>query len=203
MEKHNLSEKLIIGSKVKQTKSQELLENLKNVSNEEIDDFSDSVKDRIAPIEKKMKLERIIENFTKRHVKVEENTTMNDMKGTTVHANIRWQHFDYFISDENYPYYETSFKEIVENQWYNSAEIEKMMVGIVKYLMSYDIGKEDIYPGSEYVESIKKALRLDSRYRLRDKNYKANYTLNCEKWGFSFVDAEKNNYNAKFLLKSR
>jgi hypothetical protein len=36
-----------------------------------------------------MKLERIIENFTKRHVKVEENTTMNDMKGTTVHANIR------------------------------------------------------------------------------------------------------------------
>ena len=89
MEKHNLSEKLIIGSKVKQTKSQELLENLKNVSNEEIDDFSDSVKDRIAPIEKKMKLERIIENFTERHVKVEENTTMNDMKGTTVHANIR------------------------------------------------------------------------------------------------------------------
>ena len=55
------------------------------------------------------------------------------------------------------------------------------MVGIVKYLMSYDIGKEDIYPGSEYVESIKKTLRLDARYRLRDKNYKANYTLNCEK----------------------
>ena len=144
-----------------------------------------------------------LKSSKKSHVKIEENAEYEWIKWTKVYAKIRWTPYNYFISDDNWDRSNDNFQNLVEENAYQYYEIQKLMASTVKVLMSYWVKKEQIFPWSPFVESLKDALKLKDYYRLGDGSgtYDLFYLLNCAKWGFSVTYKHEPGDNKKLLLK--
>ena len=202
MEKNDLNQKLIIRHWTHTSKSEELLNILSSVSDSDIDNFCETEKDKLADIEKQLKVDRIV-NSLKRRLKIEENVDMLWIKWTKVSAVVRWTHYNYFIPNEDYCFSWLDKKSLIENNSYYASEIEKLMVNIVKFLLSFSwIEKSDIFPWSIYVESVKKLLKLDKWFWMAnyDKNNGWFYGVNLINWWFTFQEYNKAS-NPRLLLK--
>ena len=198
MENQILSQKIIIPHKIIQSsKAKEILENLRWVSDDEIDRVCETEKTAIENIEKQLIVKRVLKGLSN-NIKVEENTTEFGLKWTKVSALIWWHRYNYFIPDDNLNL-ENDTKNLIENNAYYASEITTMMVNIVKFLLSFSwIEREDLFPWSIYVESVKKALKLDKRFRIanKDKENDRFYWVNLESWWYALSE-----YNDKYLPK--
>ena len=198
----NLS-KLVIPHDWDVIDSQQLLDDLRWISKSDIQELFDLEDKKVQELETQLRVNKIIKSFKKSHVKIEENAEYEWIKWTNVYAKIRWTPYNYFISDDNWDRSNDNFQNLVEENAYQYYEIQKLMASTVKVLMSYWVKKEQIFPWSPFVESLKDALKLKDYYRLGDGSgtYDLFYLFNCAKWGFSVTYKHEPGDNKKLLLK--
>jgi len=180
MKSINTSQNIIIGKKWdwKQLKSQELLENLKSVSNEEIGSISGEIEAKIkekkekwrketwAKMEKRIKMqeEQIIKNIREHNVRIINNQEMFWVKGKIVTLDLpkvwdfKWFKFSYFVSNdvitkrnfEKIPLFKKESK--FEKQSYTLKEICDLMEALRKFIEESDL-HEDC--GMDYEKELK------------------------------------------------
>ena len=180
MKSINTSQNIIIGKKWdwKQLKSQELLENLNSVSNEEIGSISDEIEAKIkekkekrrketwAKMEKRIKMqeEQIIKNIREHNVRIISNQEMFWVKGKIVTLDLpkvwdfKWFKFSYFVSNdvitkrnfEKIPLFKKESK--FEKQSYTLKEICDLMEALRKFIEESDL-HEDY--GMDYEKELK------------------------------------------------
>ena len=180
MKSINTSQNIIIGKKWdwKKLKSQELLENLNSVSNEEIGSISSEIeakikekkeklrKETLAKMEKRIKMqeEQIIRNIREYNVRTINNQEMFWVKGKIVTLDLpkvwdfKWFKFSYFVSNdtitkgtfEKIPLFKKESK--FEKQSYTLKEICELMNALRKFIEESDL-HEDC--GMDYEKELK------------------------------------------------
>ena len=201
MESQKLSEKMVIPSKIKVDKTQEILDNLNWISDNDIQNISDSVKDKWVEVQDKVKAEYIVERLLKHQVKIKENVDYGGFAWDEVHLKIWWHEFNYFVSYTKSHIVEGGLSSALRSYCYSSLQISNLRLYIVKHLLSCWVEQNQIFPWSIYVELLKKALKLDDWFWLWWNDAKKGpYWVDCKSRGITVKAVDDSVWGARFLI---